>query len=426
MNNLHRTPKTLLKKIERRGHQLRAVSPVVATLVLIVVAIVGAISVGLIMSRVSTDTASQANVQGAAAGSQGTLLIGGSTTVYPIMTAVQNAFTSQYHVGLIVSQGGSDAGMQGVISGALDIGAASSASAVNNAYTDVVNNNIIGVTINPVLIGGSGVVVIENGPGGTGGFLTDGANTCQGITKAALLKIFNAASFGITAASCAAASSSTLDAAGVDTTLSTIKPVSRSDDSGTQDQFSKYVGLTKQSSGGNLPGVTQAGNPGVLNYVNTHANTIGFVDLGFAEGAASGAVCPVGWTAGHTCNVSLPQVDTATPTALPTDETLGSGVAAGSNGYITGPFGPASNLHNLILSALKKAVFVNPLTLAGQVAQYPDSAAGGTGLARTFYLVTNGPPSLTEEQFISFVTNYNQQSAYTNNGYFSQYDMTSA
>ena len=88
--------------------------------------------------------------------------------------------------------------------------------------------------------------------------------------------------------------------------------------------------------------------------------------------------------------------------------------------------GSTTNLHNLILTSLKKAAFVNPLTLAGQVPLYPDTAAAGTGLARTFYFVTNGAPTLTEEQFISYATNYNQEAAYTSNGYFSQYDMTSA
>ncbi len=118
-------------------HKLHAVSPVVATLVLIVVAIVGAISVGLIMSRVSTDTGNQANVGQVAGGSQNQLLIGGSTTVYPVDVAAVPVFESRYHVNIINTQGGSDAGMQGVLSGALNIGMASSITAVNNLYTAI-------------------------------------------------------------------------------------------------------------------------------------------------------------------------------------------------------------------------------------------------------------------------------------------------
>ncbi|HUI01112.1 MAG TPA: substrate-binding domain-containing protein [Nitrososphaerales archaeon] len=448
MKNATKTPKSTLKRLGRKS---KAVSPVVATLVLIVVAIVGAISVGLIVSRVSTDTGTQANVNGAANGAQGQLLIGGSTTVYPITLALQQGFQSTYHVQLTISQGGSDAGMQGVISGALDIGAASSASAVNNAYTDVTTNNIQGVTINPTLLGGSGVVVIMNGDPANGGFLTDGVNPCVGITRAALKQIFSQATFGINANACAGPTY-TLDVGGV-AAAGTGIPVSRADNSGTQDQFASYTGLAKQSVGGNYPGTTEQGNPGVLNYVNTHGMTgtsigsIGFVDLGFAEGAASGAVCPAGHASSTTCGVAMPQVDTAAPAAFNLVDAAVAAPAAGSNGYVASgtatkdlplvanvptPTAPTAaeintaNIHNLILSALKKAAFVNPLTLAGQVAQYPDSASPGTGLARTFYYVTNGPPTPVEEQFISYATNYNQESAYTNNGYFSQYDMTSA
>src|SRR5271155_2729136 len=103
-------PKTLKQK-------MHAVSPVVATLVLIVVAIVGAIAVGLIMSRVATDTGAQATVGGAAQGSQAQLLIGGSTTIYPVTQAAIPAFESQYKVNVIDAQGGSGVGMQGVITG---------------------------------------------------------------------------------------------------------------------------------------------------------------------------------------------------------------------------------------------------------------------------------------------------------------------
>src|SRR5271154_2786048 len=84
-------PKTIKQK-------MHAVSPVVATLVLIVVAIVGAIAVGLIMSRVASDTSNQANVGSVAGGSQGTLLIGGSTTIYPVTQAAITTFESQYSV----------------------------------------------------------------------------------------------------------------------------------------------------------------------------------------------------------------------------------------------------------------------------------------------------------------------------------------
>jgi ABC-type phosphate transport system substrate-binding protein len=456
----------LIKKPKTLKHKLHAVSPVVATLVLIVISIVGAISVGLIMSRISSDTSSNANVLNAAGQSQGTLLIGGSTTVYPITEALKTAFQDQYKVNIIDAQGGSDAGMQGVLSGALDIGAASSAGAVNNLENAITSNSINGVTVNYVLIGGSVVVPIENGAGANGMF-TDGANECLGISQDALSAIYQLGTFGIDAAACAAASPtfSTLlssgiagvDAKGEDTspsdtmctwtsvttaTLSDgasmtfpacvlqakLTPVSRADNSGTEDQMASFLAQhpPKQSSGGNWAGTTEQGNPGVLNYVNTNAATVGFVDLGFAEGAATGSVCPSGHVAQTTCGVGMPQVFTSAKGVWPTGLTAAPVVMTSkAQGYIA-KGASTSAAESLSKAALKSAANVNPLTLSGQSAAYPDTYAPGTGLARTFYYVTNGQPTPVEQEFISFATNYNQEYAYTNNGYYSQYDFTSA
>ena len=119
------------KKLKKYNGR-KAVSPVVATLILIIVAIVGAVAVGLIVSGIGNQTSKNANAGGAASQSQTQLFIGGSTTVFPIVEAAQGAYQSSTGTQLVISQGGSDAGMQGVLSGALDIGMASSAGAVNN------------------------------------------------------------------------------------------------------------------------------------------------------------------------------------------------------------------------------------------------------------------------------------------------------
>src|ERR1700691_3077939 len=86
----------VLRKPKTLKHKLHAVSPVVATLVLIVVAIVGAIAVGLIMSRVASDTSNQANVGNVKGNAQETLNIGGSTTIYPVTQAEIAALETQY------------------------------------------------------------------------------------------------------------------------------------------------------------------------------------------------------------------------------------------------------------------------------------------------------------------------------------------
>jgi len=420
MNNLSKTPKTTLKKLERIGRKTKAVSPVVATLVLIVVAIVGAISVGLIMSRVSTDTGAQANVGNVAGGTQATLVIGGSTTLYPITEAAKPQFESTYHVNLQDNQGGSNAGMQGVISGALDIGAASSSSAVATAQSYILSNNIQGVTISPTLIGGSGIVVVENGAG-TGGMLQDATpNVCTGITLAALKEIYTLGTFSIAAGACAAAGPtfSTLDFTGAQITAgTTYTAVSRSDNSGTEDTFTAYVGLPNQAANpAGLAGIQQPGNAGVLTYVKGHASTIGFADIGFAEGKASGVTCP---SAGNACGVGLPQVFSTAPATVPLAAT-GSTYGFVNSGTST------AGVEGAIKAALKSLANVNPLTNAGATASFPDTAAPGTGLARTFYYVTNGPATPIESEFLHFITTTGAESYYTSNGYFSVYDFSGA
>src|SRR5580658_5700853 len=101
-------PKTIKQK-------MHAVSPVIATLVLIVVAIVGAISVGLIMSRVSTDTAGQANVQNAVGNSQQNLIVGGSSPIAPVVEAAIPTIESQEHIQVQYVLSSSGQGLEGVM-----------------------------------------------------------------------------------------------------------------------------------------------------------------------------------------------------------------------------------------------------------------------------------------------------------------------
>src|SRR5271157_3398249 len=99
-----------------------AVSPIVATLVLIVVAVVGAVAVGTIMGTFSTQVGKQANANGAADASATTLLVGGSTTMYPVINTLAPWYASN-HSGFSVNvqQGGSGAGISGTANGILDI-----------------------------------------------------------------------------------------------------------------------------------------------------------------------------------------------------------------------------------------------------------------------------------------------------------------
>ena len=129
--------------------------------------------------------------------------------------------------------------MQGVLSGAYDIGEASSANAVNNLYTAVANNNIPGFTVDAVLIGGSGVVFATTSGCGTitnvgtatvatcteGGALGanplgDGANACLEITRDALAKIYAQGSFYIATGACSG--TATTPAGSAETKINTL------------------------------------------------------------------------------------------------------------------------------------------------------------------------------------------------------------
>ncbi len=77
-------------------------------------------------------------------------------------------------------------------------------------------------------------------------------------------------------------------------TLPAIKTVQRSDDSGTEETFAKWINLKNSVNQLNSPAHEEPGNQGIRDYVAANTNTIGFVDIGFAKGGANGkdAVIP--------------------------------------------------------------------------------------------------------------------------------------
>lgn len=264
------------KKLRKyRGR--KAVSPVVATLILIIVAIVGAVAVGLIVSGIGTQTGKQANASGAASGAKSNLVVGGSATMYPSLVSLATSFGTTNDINVNVTKGGSGAGMTGVALGVLDIGAAGSYTSVASAISQYPSANLQAVEV-----GGSAVVVIMNL--GTG-------NLCTGITKAALADVFSTTTYTIPA--CTAGhtiidipTSSSTNVTALVAGPAGLVGVSRSDlPSGAEDTFYDYVfSSTSSNIATALPGVTESGDTGVLSYVQKTAGTIGFVDLGYAEG----------------------------------------------------------------------------------------------------------------------------------------------
>ncbi len=388
------------KKLKKyRGRN--AVSPVVATLILIIVAIVGAVAVGLIVSGIGTQTGKQANGSGAASGSKPELIVGGSTTLFPAVVQGAAAFAASTGINVNVTQGGSGAGMTGVALGVLDIGDASSYSAVTTGISQFPSADL---TANEV--GGSGVVVIMNLGAG---------NLCTGITKAALIELYSTTTYAIPACvagktiiSATANANSTALVAGAGLT-----GVSRSDlPSGTEDTFCGLVGTpTCETTSNNavaLPGVTAVGNPGVLAYVQSHTGTIGFVDLGFAEGTTQTAQ---GVTIAQVYSVA--DTTTDVPTACTT---------TAQNCYAL-PSATTAGLHSYIDDTLsdKSVVYTGC-----NGCYYPDyaAAAGVTGLTRTFWMVTKGPADAEAQQFITFMQSPANQGYWNSQGYFSIYQIT--
>ncbi|MFP4655245.1 MAG: substrate-binding domain-containing protein [Methanohalobium sp.] len=101
------------------------VSPIVATLVLVVVAIAGAAAVGSMMGTFSDDVSDDADTGDMTKKSSTTLNIQGSTTVAPVSEAAAEAYMENNPVEISVSGGGSGAGVSGAEMGTCDIGASS-------------------------------------------------------------------------------------------------------------------------------------------------------------------------------------------------------------------------------------------------------------------------------------------------------------
>jgi phosphate transport system substrate-binding protein len=246
------------------------VSPIVATLVLVVVAIAGAAAVGTILGSFSGDVSNEASADSAYGAASTEILVAGSTTVQPVSEFIAKAYMAQNPgVKVTVQAGGSDAGIASAGLGIVDIGAASKymSDSAKSKYPDLEEH----------VIGGSAVVVIVNDKY----METAGYNGSDVITKDELKYLYNVSS-----------PDTTVTALGDQTKLSpTNKFVifHRQEGSGTEETFSKYVGeggadVDRATTGTNIAVDTAIGNQGVLDAVKGSSSpAIGFVDYGFAK-----------------------------------------------------------------------------------------------------------------------------------------------
>ena len=240
MNKTKANMKRLLK-------DKRAVSPIIATLVLIVVSVIGAASVGTIMGTFSSDVAEDASTGEVITMSSTEILVAGSTTVQPVSELLAKAYMDEHQgVKVTVQGGGSGAGVASVGMGIVDIGAASRdmKGAEKDKYPDLKKHQI----------GGSAVVLIAND---------------------------NVPVFNIDREQLITAYVDNDPDAITDADITTL--YQRAEASGTEETFAKWLGMSEDDINAIIEGKT--GNAGVLAAVQDTENSLGFVDYGYADGA---------------------------------------------------------------------------------------------------------------------------------------------
>lgn len=227
-----------------------AVSPIVATLVLIVVAVIGAVAVGTIMGSFSSDVSKKASAGQAGDASSTDILIAGSTTIQPAMLLVANDFMTQNPgVKLNVQAGGSGAGLASVAAGVANIGMFSQKmdTAQIAAYP----------TVKEFVVGYGGVVAI-----------VPTTTTVTAVNATDLKALFND---GLNTG------------ASLPTGITTL--VIRSDVSGTADSFATMIGarnIYNTTAAGSVTFSAQNGNGDLVKKVAGTANSLGFTDLDYA------------------------------------------------------------------------------------------------------------------------------------------------
>ncbi|APH39747.1 substrate-binding domain-containing protein [Methanohalophilus halophilus] len=258
-----------------------AVSPIVATLVLVVVAIAGAAAVGGIMDNLSNDVGSDTTGATDDIATANELLLRGSTSVQPVSELLADKYMRQ-HPNMKVTVMGTGSG-DGVSSTGLDlcdIGAASRPVKDSElaVYPEIRSHQI----------GASAVAIISNvDVNGTGLNFTD---------VYAVEKLYNSTDedgkahidISSDALNITAAEINEGDGTGANTINVTV--YQRSEPSGTEETVSKYLskyGSTESKDAEFINDESNAkgakGNAGVLAAVEDDANGIGFVDWGFAQ-----------------------------------------------------------------------------------------------------------------------------------------------
>jgi phosphate transport system substrate-binding protein len=382
----------------KRMNNDMAVSPIVATLVLIVVAVIGAVAVGTIMGTFSSDVSKNTNAQQAASESATEILIAGSTTLIPAELNLQADYSrANPGVQLNVQGGGSSEGPQAVALGIADIGAVSSGSKITAAQTanptDPIYQNFYFTQI-----GGRGVVFIMHNDNTAVTLNT--FNTYAVSAQDLYFAYQNVTSAGVTSAAEGNITKGT-------------QLYQREAGSGTMSTAFKFMGFNSTpgttadiaDNGLNNGIPTENGNAAMLTAVQGKAQSLGFVDSGYAI------------TGGITSNTTANSI------------TLLNVITS------TSPSGGYTPTHTNIKSALKDWYYGN----AQDTTLGPNYPSGSTGLVGGLYWVTKGnsPSAFTGNQvttagtsaagsdvtgLIAFAKSPAEAAAFNNAGMYSMYD----
>jgi len=330
-----------------------AVSPIVATLVLIVVAVIGAVAVGTIMGTFSSDVSKQASANGAGTAAQTEIVVAGSTTIDPITQLMAKGYTVKNPGVKVSSQAmGSGAGVAAAANGVADIGAASEAMPAKwtNTWPNLKSN----------LIGYGAIVVITNKA--HPGFVPTAG---KGIAVGDLQNLYNGAAI-----------------ANTNGTATTPVAVVRADSSGTADSFFQKFLNYATNPGAPAGGLAASGNAGMITTVGTTSYAIGFADYG--EAVANKL-------AGNSITILPIQDDAAKVYGLTLDTQ--------DNIYTTGSTTQA-NWNTLRDQA--KYVYQHDYLPAYAAT---DKGKYANGLIRPLLYITNGVPSSSVQNFIEYASN---------------------
>lgn len=258
----------MMKRIEK---DVLAISPVIATLMLVLIAVAAASGFYLWQSGWQQDM--QDDVGGVDI--TNTLTIAGSSTVYEFMTpAAADYMTENPSYSISISNVGSGAGIVAIGSGTCDIGMASRALKASEieAYPDLIQTTIAY----------DGIVMVMN-DALSAALTTAGINATEmkGITQAIALDVYDGDID--TVGELAHALDATVNAT-VDTT--SLVTYDRADESGTEDGFAEKMLNSKDFFKTNSADVSVTGNQGMIDAMQAGTNMrIGFASFGMAESA---------------------------------------------------------------------------------------------------------------------------------------------